>query len=239
MQIVNRHSWQVTTSRAIEIQKELADEVSHTCNLTAPRFVAGVDISVNRWTKTGTGAVVVLSYPSLEIAEIKVVTERINFPYVPGLLSFREMPLLLKAFEKIELVPDLVLVDGQGFAHPRRMGLASHLGLWLNIPTIGCAKSRLCGKHEIPPLEAGRHVELVDNGEVIGAVLRTRTGVKPLYISIGHLIDLPSAVRFVMDCCRGYRLPEPTRLAHLAAGGNLKLERPPAGGAGYQDRLFA
>jgi deoxyribonuclease V len=239
MQIANRHSWNVTPARAIEIQKELAGEVSRAGNITNPRLIAGVDISVNRLTKTGTGAVVVLSYPTLEIAEIKVVTDRINFPYVPGLLSFREMPFLLKAFEEVERVPDLVLVDGQGLAHPRRVGLASHLGLWLGLPTIGCAKSRLCGEHKIPPLEAGSSVELVDNGEVIGAVLRTRTGVNPLYISIGHMIDLPSAVNWVTACCRGYRLPEPTRLAHLAAGGNLKSERTPAGKAGYQDRLFA
>ncbi|MBN1162029.1 MAG: deoxyribonuclease V [Dehalococcoidales bacterium] len=235
MQIISRHSWQVTTARAKEIQLELAGEVSRVSNIATPRFIAGVDASVNRWTKTGTGAVVVLSYPSLEIVEIKVVTDRINFPYVPGLLSFREIPLLLKAFEKIEHVPDLVLVDGQGFAHPRRIGLASHLGLWLGIPTIGCAKSRLCGEHEVPLAEAGSSVQLIDNGEVIGAVLRTRTGVKPLYISVGHMIDLPSAVYWVMNCCRGYRLPEPTRLAHQAAGGNLDTQnRPALTGAEYK-----
>ena len=228
MQIVYRHSWQVTTAGAREIQTELAGEVSRIGDIPDPRFIAGVDISVNRWTKTGTGAVVVLSYPAMEIEEIKVVTDSINFPYVPGLLSFREMPLLLQAFEQISQAPDLVLVDGQGIAHPRRIGLASHLGLWLGLPTIGCAKSRLCGEHEIPPLEAGSSVELADNGEVIGAVLRTKAGVKPLYISIGHMIDLPSAVHFVLGCCRGYRLPEPTRLAHLAAGGNLKVENNPA-----------
>lgn len=224
MRIIRRHDWQVTITQAKEIQLKLAAEVSCVCNITTPRFIAGVDMSVNRWTKTGTAAVVVLSYPALEIVEIKVMTDRIDFPYVPGLLSFREMPLLLKAFEKIELTPDLVLVDGQGIAHPRRMGIASHLGLWLNVPTIGCAKSRLCGEHDIPDNEAGGYTELKDNGEVIGSVLRTKTGVKPLYISIGHMIDLPSAIRWVMACCRGYRLPEPTRLAHQAAGGNLKLK---------------
>ncbi len=236
MQIVNRHGWQVTTARAKEIQLELAGEVSHVGDIPNPRFIAGVDISVNRWTKTGTGAVVVLSYPTLEIAEIKVVTDRINFPYVPGLLSFREMPFLLAVFKKVTHVPNLVLVDGQGIAHPRRIGLASHLGLWLGLPTIGCAKSRLCGEHEIPPPEVGSSVELIDNGEVIGAVLRTKAGVKPLYISIGHMIDLTSAVRIVLDCCRGYRLPEPTRLAHLAAGGNLKVENYPVlAGAKYKE----
>jgi deoxyribonuclease V len=224
MQIVDWHNWQVTIAEAIAIQTNLAAEVSRVGNITAPRLIAGVDISVNRWTKTGTGAVVVLSYPALEIVETQVVTDRIEFPYVPGLLSFREAPLILAAFKKVTVVPDFVLVDGQGIAHPRRMGIAAHLGLFLGIPTIGCAKSRLCGEHETPANEAGSYTELLDNGEVIGAVLRTKAGVKPLYISIGHMIDLPSAINWVIACCRGYRLPEPARLAHQAAGGNLKVE---------------
>ncbi len=201
---------------------ELAGEVSRVGNISTPRFIAGVDISVNKWSKTGTGAVVVLSYPGLEIAEIQVVTGRLEFPYVPGLLSFREAPLILAAFEKVKITPDIVMVDGQGIAHPRRMGIASHLGLLLGIPIIGCAKSRLCGEHEIPGTAAGSYTELIDSSEIIGAVLRTRDGVRPLYISIGHMIDLPSAMKWVTACCRGYRLPEPTRLAHQAAGGNLK-----------------
>jgi deoxyribonuclease V len=222
MKITQRHSWQVTPAQAIEIQKKLAGEVSKTGSISAPRHIAGVDISVNRFSKTGTGAVVVLSYPDLQVVESQVVIDRINFPYVPGLLSFREAPLLLAAFEKIKITPDIVMVDGQGIAHPRRCGIASHLGLLLGIPTIGCAKSRLCGEHEIPGIKTGNYTELKDNGKVIGAVLRTRENVKPLYISIGHMIDLPLAIKWVMACCRGYRLPEPTRLAHQAAGGNLK-----------------
>ncbi|MCK4222413.1 MAG: endonuclease V, partial [Dehalococcoidia bacterium] len=122
----------------------------------------------------------------------------------------------------------LILVDGQGIAHPRRLGLASHLGLFLEVPTIGCAKSRLCGRHEPPGEETGSHAELVDNGELIGAALRTRRDVKPIYVSIGHKIDLGLALHWVMNCCRGYRLPEPTRLAHLAAGG--LASRPGRGG---------
>ena len=223
MEIVRRHDWQVTTTQAKEIQLKLAKEVSRTCCIIAPRFVAGVDISVNRWTKTGTAAVVILSYPAPEIVEIKVATDRMDFPYIPGLLSFREAPLLLAAFEKLNITPDLVLVDGQGIAHPRRIGIASHLGLWLGVPTIGCAKSRLCGEHDIPDNATGSYTELKDNGEVIGAVLRTKTGVKPLYVSIGHMIDLTAAVKWVLNCCRGYRLPEPSRLAHQAAGGSFKL----------------
>ena len=222
MQIVRMHSWNVSTKEAREIQEKLASQVSRECKVNNPRLIAGVDISVNRFSKTGRGAVVVLSYPTLEIVETSVVTDSITFPYIPGLLSFREMPLLLAAFEKIKNTPDLVLVDGQGIAHPRRIGLASHLGLVLNIPTIGCAKSRLCGEHDVTGMKAGSYTGLKDSGEVIGAVLRTRDGVRPVYVSIGHMIDLPSAVHWVEACCRGYRLPEPTRLAHQAAGGNLK-----------------
>ena len=193
-------------------------------DITAPRLIVGVDISVDRFSGTGRGAAVVLSYPDLVIVETQVVTDSIEFPYVPGLLSFREAPLILAALEKLTVTPDLILVDGQGMAHPRRMGLASHLGLFLGVPTIGCAKSRLCGECEEPGREAGSYADLTDKGEVIGAALRTRAGVKPVYVSIGHMIDLPSAMRWVLACCRGYRLPEPTRLAHQAAGGYLRVK---------------
>jgi len=222
MRITRRHSWHVTPKQAIEIQKTLAGEVSCINHIATPRYIAGVDISVNKFSKTGRGAVVVLTYPDLQIVEAQVVTDRIEFPYVPGLLSFREASLILAAFEKVKITPDILMVDGQGIAHPRRIGIASHLGLILGIPSIGCAKSRLCGEHKLPGAAAGSFTELKDNGEVIGAVLRTRDNIKPLYISIGHMVDLPAAVRWVLNCCCGYRLPEPTRLAHLAAGGNLK-----------------
>jgi deoxyribonuclease V len=224
MEIARRYDWRVTTKRAREIQMELAAEICRVGKAARPRLIAGVDISVNRWAGTGTAAVVVLRYPEMEVAEIRSVTERVEFAYVPGLLTFREAPLSLAAFEKLTVTPDLVIVDGQGIAHPRRIGLASHLGLCLGLPTIGCAKSRLCGEHETPGLAAGSCAELRDNGEVIGAAVRTRTGVKPVYVSIGHMIDLPSAIDRVLDCCRGYRLPEPTRLAHQAAGGSLKVK---------------
>jgi deoxyribonuclease V len=225
MKIVVRHDWRVTTARAREIQSELAPQVSRENYGDTPSLIGGVDISVNRWTGMGRGAVVVLSYPGLEIVETKVVTDRIEFPYVPGLLSFREAPLILAALKKITVTPDLIMVDGQGMAHPRRMGIASHLGLLLGVPTIGCAKSRLCGECEEPSYGPGSYTELKDNGEVIGTVLRTRAGVKPVYVSIGHMIDLASAMHWVLACCRGYRLPEPTRLAHQAAGGNLRVKK--------------
>jgi deoxyribonuclease V len=178
-----------------------------------------------------------LSYPELEVAEVQTVEDRIDFPYVPGLLSFREAPITLAACAKLNITPDLVLVDGQGIAHPRRLGLASHLGLFLDRPTIGCAKSRLCGRHFEPAKEAGSHAELLDKEEVIGAALRTKDGVNPIYVSIGHRVDLESAIYWAMQCCRGYRLPEPTRLAHLAAGGNLKIKKDSMT-AGLQRRLL-
>lgn len=210
--------WRVSPARAREIQQELAPRIIRSGKLAKPRFIAGADISVNRFAKTGKAAVVVLNYPEMQVIEIQVVTAPIEFPYVPGLLTYREAPLVLAAFEKLALTPDLVLVDGQGIAHPRRIGLASHLGLCLGLPAIGCAKSRLIGEHTELAREAGSFAELMDEGEVIGAAVRTKDGVNPLYISIGHLIDLPSAIKWTLACCRGFRLPEPTRQAHMAAG---------------------
>jgi deoxyribonuclease V len=219
---VNRlHSWQVSIGEALDIQRKLVGMVSRVNEVAAPRFIAGVDISVRKSQEMATAAVVVLEYPEFKLVETKTINERVNFPYVPGLLSFRESPLILAACEKLTLTPDLILVDGQGIAHPRRMGLASHLGLFLNTPTVGCAKSRLCGKHQTPGIEAGSYEELVDNGEVIGAALRTKLATAPIYVSIGHKVDLETAIYWVLECCRGYRVPEPTRLAHLAAGGKL------------------
>ncbi len=224
VKVARLHSWQVSTAQALDIQRRLAEQVSRSSEVTTPHFIAGVDISAGNAQGMATGAVVVLEYPELRLVETKVVQGRFNFPYVPGLLSFRESPLTLAACQKLTVTPDLVLVDGQGIAHPRRLGLASHLGLFLNTPTIGCAKSRLCGQHDEPGVEPGSYAEVVDRGETIGVALRTRLGVKPVYVSIGHKVDLETAIHWVMNCCRGYRLPEPTRLAHLAAGGNLKPE---------------
>jgi deoxyribonuclease V len=221
MKTIQMHEWRVTTARAREIQEELAGQVLRQGRLENPRLVGGLDISVNRFAKTGTAAAVVLSFPALELLETSVFTGPIEFPYVPGLLTFREAPLTLAACQKLALTPDVFLVDGQGVAHPRRLGIASHLGLCLGVPTIGCAKSRLIGEHTGPGQAAGSRAALTDAGEVIGAVLRTRTGVRPVYVSIGHNIDLDSAVNIVLGCCRGYRLPEPARLAHQAAGGHL------------------
>ncbi len=229
MQVLELHPWQVTPGEARAIQRRLAGLVSKEGSLTQTKFVAGVDVSTEQGSGgVAIGAVVVLSYPHLYVVETRVVEQKIAFPYVPGLLSFREAPVILAACEQLTTVPDLILVDGQGIAHPRRVGLACHLGLLLDAPTIGCAKSLLCGKHGILGEEPGSFAEIRDHDEIIGAAVRTRARVKPVYVSIGHKFDLLSAVSLVMKCCRDRRLPEPTRLAHLAASGALpaKSKRP-------------
>jgi deoxyribonuclease V len=240
MQALSLHPWRVTPPQAQRIQQELASRVS-TQNQVGPlRRVAGVDIAVDRSRNMARAAVVVLSYPELALLERRVVEKELTFPYIPGLLSFRETPPLLAAFEGVEERPDLLLADGQGLAHPRRFGIACHLGLLLDLPTIGCAKSRLVGNHGPVPAEVGGYAKLVDEGEVIGAAVRTRAGTSPIYISIGHKVDLPTAIELVLACVRGFRLPEPTRQAHLAAGGSLEDPRVPAQlqDTGHQPRLL-
>ena len=221
MEIHSLHDWDLTTEEARETQKNLARKVIYTNFMVKPRLIAGLDVSVSRFNRAGRAAVVLLGYPSLDLVEMETAEGEIRFPYVPGLLSFREVPLVLEACRKLTCKPDLILVDGQGIAHPRRFGIASHIGLLLNIPTIGCAKSRLIGMHDTVPDEVGKYSYLVDNDEIIGAAVRTRRGVNPIYISIGHKVDLPTAIHWSLKCCKGYRLPEPTRFAHLAANGGL------------------
>lgn len=216
------HDWDLSIAQARQVQVELAGQISRKkerrIHLNA---IAGVDISGTDSNNTATSAIVVLNYIDKSIIEVVTVREKPVFPYVSGFLSFREIPLILAALQSLSNIPDIIMVDGQGIAHPRRFGLASHLGLLLDMPTIGCAKSRLCGNYYEPANTAGAYSELVDNDEVIGAVVRTRINVKPVYVSIGHKIDLQSAVNCVLECCKGFRLPETTRLAHLAASGKL------------------
>ncbi len=225
MKVRKLHSWQLGVTEALEIQHRLATEVSRSGEVITPHLIAGADVSVSRAQGTATAAIVVQEYPGFAVVEAKVVHGGLNFPYIPGLLSFRESPLILAAYEELTITPDLLLVDGQGVAHPRRFGLACHLGLLLDTPTIGCAKSRLCGRHEVPGVEPGNYTGLVDGDETIGVALRTKLGTNPVYVSVGHKVNLQTAIHRVLECCRGYRLPEPTRLAHQAAGGNLKLEK--------------
>jgi len=178
--------------------------------------VAGVDAGYR--DDMARAAVVVLTYPGLEVTDYATADRPVTFPYIPGLLTFREAPAVLDAMEKLTTLPDLLIFDGQGIAHPRRLGIASHIGVLLDMPAIGCAKSRLCGRHEEPDSEKGSHVPLIHNGDIIGAVTRTRNNVKPVFVSPGHRIDLPTSVEYVLSCCRKYRLPETTRQADHLAG---------------------
>jgi deoxyribonuclease V len=215
------HPWNVTPAEARQIQEQLRGQVrqKNSAGLKRIKHVAGIDISIRN--DRAIAAIVVLDFETLQIVDFALHEDDIPFPYVPGLLSFRECPSILAAAEKLRIEPDLILVDGQGIAHPRRLGIAAHLGVLFDKPTIGCAKTRLTGKHEEPSLTAGSHADLWDRDELIGAVLRTKNKVRPLYISIGHKVELPTAVELVLTCCRGYRLPEPTRFAHQVAGGKV------------------
>lgn len=201
------------------MQSDLAPKVERQSRLGPVQHVAGIDVSVR--DDVSRAAVVVLDFEGLNPVDYAIATRPVTFPYVPGLLAFREGPVVLDALKKVQTTPDLLIFDGQGVAHPRRLGIASHLGLLVDMPAIGCAKSRLCGRHDEPGDEPGQYVPLVDKGEVIGAVLRTRRGVKPVFVSIGHRIDLVTSIKYVLACCRGYRLPETTRWAHRVAGGDV------------------
>jgi len=213
------HPWDVSASEAVAIQKRLAPlvERQNRFDPAAVALIAGVDAGFPK--DTARAAIAVLSYSALEVVETAVAEIPVAFPYVPGLLSFREAPAALAAYRRLKTTPDLLIVDGQGLAHRRRFGIACHLGLLLDLPTIGSAKSLLVGRHAPLSEEAGASADLVDKGEVIGQVVRTRAGIKPLYVSVGHRIDLATAVRFVLATCRRYRLPEPQRDAHNAASG--------------------
>ena len=224
MRVERLHEWDVTPAEAIALQKELAPRVVREGDPGDVRLVAAADLAFvdRRWPRQptrGRAAVVLMRYPELDVIEEQVVEGEVSFPYVPGLLSFREAPLLAEAFERLRGAPDLLLIDGQGYAHPRRFGIASHLGLMANLPTIGCAKSRLCGEHAEPGPRRGSKAELRDGGEVIGAVLRTRAGVKPLYISVGHKIGLEAAVQWALRLAPRFRLPEPIRVADALSKG--------------------
>lgn len=211
------HGWDLTPKEAIALQTALRGRVVRKDRIGAVRRVAGVDVGFEQDGRVTRAAVAVLDFPGLALVEQVVVRAATAFPYVPGLLSFREAPAVLAAFEEIRVAPDLILYDGQGIAHPRRFGIASHVGLLLDCPSIGVAKSRLVGEHRMPATRRGAWTPLRDAGEVIGAVLRTRAGVKPLYVSIGHRVSLETAVRWTLACVTRYRLPETTRWAHRLA----------------------
>lgn len=218
MNIHPRHDWNLTPPEAIALQKRMAAEIidNQPLDLGAIKQVAGVDVSVK--DNVSQAAVVVLSYPDLRVIETVRAHAPTPFPYIPGLLSFREGPVLEAAFGQLQHEPDVFMFDGMGIMHPRRLGIASHMGLWLGRPTIGCGKTRLVGHFQEPDSHRGASSPLIHNGEKLGVVLRTRDRVKPVFVSVGHKADLDTSVELVLNCTPRYRLPEPIRQAHRAAG---------------------
>lgn len=218
MHIKHLHDWDVSSNEAVRIQNRLAQQAidDTPLDLSHIRTVAGVDVSVKN--NVSQAAVVVLSFPELEVLETSRAQLPTGFPYIPGLLSFREGPVLELAFQKLKTEPDVFIFDGMGRIHPRRIGIATHMGIWLDRPTIGCGKTHLIGQYDTPGNEKGDYSVLTYHGEQLGVVLRTRRAVKPVYISVGHRADLASSIRLVMACTPRYRLPAPIRMAHNAAG---------------------
>jgi len=208
------HNWNLSYAQARDLQTVLARKVRLQPLKYRPRTIAGLDCAFSRDKTSIAAVVVVMTYPALEILQTVSATAPVTFPYISGLLSFREAPVCLDAIAKLDRPPDLLLIDGQGIAHPRRLGLASHLGLFLDRPTIGCAKSRLIGDYEPPGPDKGSFSPLMHNDQQIGAVLRTRTAVKPLFISPGHKCTIDDAIKITLNCTTKYRLPQPTRTAH-------------------------
>jgi deoxyribonuclease V len=217
-----QHEWPTTVEEAQLVQQRLRERVVARDEFGALRTVAGVDAGYEDEGNTARAVVVVLAYPSLEPLDYTVARRPARFPYIPGFLSFREGPAVIAALEALRVAPDMLICDGQGIAHPRRLGIASHIGVLTGMPAIGCAKSLLVGTHPPVPDERGAWVPLTHRREQIGAVLRTRPGVKPVYVSIGHRVALPTAIDIVMSCVTKYRLPETTRLADgLASHGRV------------------
>jgi deoxyribonuclease V len=220
LQLHHSHPWNVSPQEAIAIQNRLRGLVQTEDGLPPEiKRVAGVDVGFEEHGAVTRAAVAVLDFPDLRLIESCIARLPTEFPYIPGLLSFREIPALVAALQGLETLPDLILADGQGYAHPRRLGIACHLGVLTGLPTIGVGKTRLVGTHTEVPDRRGAWVPLLDKGETIGAVLRTRAGVKPIYVSAGHRVSLATAVDWVMRCTGRYRLPETTRQAHRLASG--------------------
>lgn len=217
------HKWNLSPSQAVALQKSLSGKVQLVELKEHPKTIAGIDCAFSGDKKRIFACVVVLKLPGFELIEMKSAVQTLTFPYIPGLLSFREAPACIAAVEKLENEPDAFIIDGQGVAHPRRFGLACHLGLFFNKPTVGCAKSRLIGSFEDPAPEKSSFSSLRDGRETIGAVVRTRTNVKPVFVSVGSKCLLKDAIKMVLDCTTKYRIPEPARLAHQLVSA-LKLK---------------
>lgn len=217
MKIGNLHPWTVTAKQAVAIQRRLALQIITRDRLGKVSYVAGVDVGFEEDGGITRAAVIILEFPSLVLKSTSIARLPTNFPYVPGLLSFREIPAVLEAMACLQQEPDLLICDGQGIAHPRRIGIASHLGLLTGVPSIGVGKTRLIGSHDPVRDEKGAWEPLWDKGELIGAVLRTRKGVKPVYVSTGHKVSLETAISYVMACTTRFKLPEAIRMAHRFA----------------------
>lgn len=217
MQIHELHSWEVTPREAVHLQQTLTRRIQLEALPPAIHLVAGADVSYNKGSDRFYAGVVVLQFPDLSLVEESVAIGNVSFPYVPGLLSFREAPILLQAFRKLFSQPDVILFDGQGIAHPRGIGIASHMGVFLDCPSVGCAKSKLTGLYDASKLRktAGSFTPLqLEGGRMIGAVVRTKDNTHPVFVSPGFKADVPTSVELVLNCCQGYKLPEPTRRAH-------------------------
>lgn len=211
------HRWDLSPAEAVALQRELADAIDIESTLSTPTLAAGCDVGYDAQSNRLIAAIVVCRAPALDVVDRSAVARFATFPYLPGLLSFREAPVVLDAFEQLRVQPEMMIVDGQGTAHPRRFGLACHLGWLLDLPTIGCAKSRLTGSFREPGRARGCRARLLDKGETIGYALRTRADVRTVFVSPGHRCDLASAIRVILAATRGFRLPEPTRQAHIHA----------------------
>lgn len=216
------HPWNLSDVEALALQQQSASKVIKEDKLNQVSLVAGVDVAYAKESDKLVAAVVILNADTFEIIETATAEDQTQFPYIPGLFSFRELPPLIKAFAKIQHSPDLIICDGQGYAHPRRFGLACHLGVIFDVATIGCGKTRLVGEYQEPDTERGAIAPLVDNDEVIGNALRTQTGINPIYVSIGHRISLATACEWVLKLSPKYRLPETTRQADQAVRTMLK-----------------
>jgi deoxyribonuclease V len=208
------HPWKVTPEQAIRIQETLRDRIILRKSFSRVRTIGGGDVSYQKEGDFLFGAMVVLSFPQMEMLDVATACGKISFPYLPGLLTFREGPILIETFQKLGIRPDILIFDGQGIAHPRGIGLATHLGIWLNLPSIGCAKTPLLGESVVPRPSKGSFELIQKSGREVGVVLRTQNRVRPVFVSPGHRIDLPTSIRLVLESCQGFRIPEPLRRAH-------------------------
>jgi deoxyribonuclease V len=211
------HSWNVSVELAIQIQEALKDRIILKKTFSKVETIGGGDVAYSRDGNLLFGAIAVLSFPNSEILDMATADAKIPFPYIPTLLSFREGPILIKTFQRLKIKPDVMIFDGQGIAHPRKMGLASHMGLWFDLPSIGCAKTPLLDEFVSPEVSKGSYEWIRNEGGKVGAVLRTKEKIKPLFVSPGHLIDLSTSIQLILGSCRGYRIPEPLRKAHQLA----------------------